>query len=90
VSGSNKKATGPPLACIFGISRLCFTCIQLVSVSPPLERIFGYIPFSRRWDTVRYSGIQLDTARYVRIDRYSWIQAGIQRDTVDMDMLQNG
>jgi len=36
--------------------------------SPPLECIFGHIPFSRRWDTVRYSGIQLDTARYV------WIQ----------------
>jgi len=25
------------------------------STSPPLECIFGHIPFSRRWDTVRYS-----------------------------------
>jgi len=31
-------------------------------IGPPLECIFGYIPFSRRWDTVRY--IQRDTAGY--------------------------
>jgi len=54
-------------------------------------RIFGHIPFSMRWDTVtvRYSGIQLDTARYVRIQlntvRYSGIRV---RDAVDL--LQNG
>jgi len=45
---------------------------------PPLKCIFGHISFSRRWDTVRYSGIQLDTARYVQIQldtvRYSGIQ----------------
>jgi len=35
-----------------------------VFCSSLLECIFGYIPFSRRRDTVRYSGIQLDTARY--------------------------
>jgi len=35
--------------------------------SPPLECMFGYIPFLRRGGTVRYSGIQLDTAGYVRI-----------------------
>jgi len=38
-----------------------------LEANPPLECIFGHIPFSRRWDKVRYSGIQLDTARYVRI-----------------------
>ena len=48
--------------------------------SPPLECICGrIIPFSRQWDTMRYSGIQqiqLDVAaRY----RYAWIQL----DTVD-------
>ena len=36
--------------------------------SPPLECIFDHIPFSRRWDTGRYSGIQLD------MYGYSWIQ----------------
>jgi len=33
--------------------------------SPPLKCIFGHIPCSRRWNRVRYSGMQLDTARYV-------------------------
>jgi len=56
--------------------------------SPPLlvleleQCIFGHIPFSRRWDTMRYSGIQqiqLDTARYIRIQLDN---SGIQRDTV--------
>jgi len=58
--------------------------------SPPLECIFGYIPFLRRWDTVRYSGIQLDTARYVRIqlDTVAVEYSGIRADTVDL--LQNG
>jgi len=64
--------------------------------SPPLECIFGYIPFSRRWDTVRYSRyswIQLDTYKYSWIQwdtaGYSgsaaeWLDTGIQRDTKDM------
>jgi len=30
-----------------------------------MQCIYGYAPFSRWWDTVRYSGIQLDTATYV-------------------------
>jgi len=49
--------------------------------SPPLECILGHIPFSRRWDTVGYSGIQqiqLDTARYARI----------QLDTVGYSRIQ--
>ena len=40
---------------------------MIARAEPSLECIFGHIPFSRRWDTVRCSGIQLDTARYVRI-----------------------
>ena len=49
---------------------------------PPLECVFfalslliGPIPFSRRWDMMRYSGIpqiQLDIARYAQM--HSWIQ----------------
>jgi len=48
--------------------------------------IFRFRVFEAVWDdaTVRYSGMQLDTAgdtaRYVRIHRYSWILSGIQRD----------
>jgi len=58
--------------------------------SPPMECIFGYIPFSRRWDTVRYSGIQLDTARYVRIQldavghsEMQWICCKLDRYRID-------
>jgi len=50
--------------------------------APHLECIFGHTPlFSKRWDTVRYSGIQLDTARY----GVNPIDTGIhiQRDTKD-------
>ena len=46
--------------------------------SPPLEYIFGQIPFSGWWDTVRYSGIQLDIARYVRIQLDTVRHSGIQ------------
>ena len=46
--------------------------------SPPLECAFGHIPFSRRWDTVRYSGIQPDTARYVRLELDTVGDSGIQ------------
>jgi len=58
--------------------------------SPPLECMFGYIPFSRRWDTVRYSGIQLDTARNVRIQlvdtvRYSRGYSGSAAKLLDVD-----
>jgi len=58
---------------------VCIGQLPNQPTSPPLEScIFGHIPVSRRWDTVRYSGIQLDTARYIRIQLdtvgYSWIQ----------------
>jgi len=44
---------------------------QVRSKPSPVECIFGCIPFSRRWDTVRYSGIQ-----QIQLDTYgySWIQ----------------
>jgi len=54
-------------------------------VSPPLECIFGYIPFSRRWDTVRYSGIQLNTARYVRVQLDTVGYSGTQWICCKMD-----
>jgi len=52
--------------------RACVRVYARVLVPPNLyihihTCIFGHIPFSRRWNTVRYSGIQRDTARYVRI-----------------------
>jgi len=47
-------------------------------LSPPLECIFGYIPFLRGWDTVGYSGIQPDIARYVRIQLDTVSYSGIQ------------
>jgi len=37
-----------------------------------------YPVFVKRWDTVRYSGIQLDTARYVRIQLDTVGYSGIQ------------
>jgi len=46
--------------------------------SPPLKCIFGHIPLSMRWDTVRYSGIQLDTARYIRTQLDTVGYSGIQ------------
>jgi len=57
---------------------------------PLLECIFGQIPYSRRWDTVRYSGIQLDIARYVRIQLDIAGYSGIQWICCDakwLDML---
>jgi len=47
-------------------------------VSPPLECLLGHIPFSRRWDMVRYRRVQLDTARYVRIRLETVGYSGIQ------------
>jgi len=41
--------------------------------SPPLECVFGYIPFLKRSDTVRYSEIQRDTADTVDIAGFSEI-----------------
>ena len=66
------------LVCYLYITVLCALCVTLQygpggagCISPPLECIFGYIPFLRLWDTVRYSGIQL-----VQLDtyRYNWVQ----------------
>jgi len=55
------------------------------TASPPLECIFDHIPFSRRWDPVRYySGIQLDTVRYVYGYGYTAGYSGIKLDTVDL------
>jgi len=66
----------------------------LYRAPPPSPGVYfwPYIPFSRRWDTVRYSGIQLDTARYVRmqlqLDTVGYTGDTGNRDTVDL--LQNG
>jgi len=54
-------------------------------VSPPRKCIVDHIPFPRRWDTVRYSGIQLDTAGYVRMQLDTVGYSGIQWICYKMD-----
>jgi len=73
------------------------------SYKPPLECIFGYSPFLRRWDTVRYEilrGCRYSLQRELQLQQEYSLQlaarirvdtagySGIQRDTVDL--LQNG
>ena len=61
----------PSACCVSGDARgkqwaTAIAAVENDDPSPPLplECIFGSVPFSKRWDTVRYSGMQLDTARY--------------------------
>jgi len=50
-----------------GLTR-AYVCVRACACVRARTGVYYWpCPFPRRWDTVRYSGLQLDTASYVRI-----------------------